>query len=449
MKTLIIYHGPHCNDGFTAAWVTARAMRQQEKEYELYPMNYGKERIEDLMTFLQNNKYSAIYIVDFSLPIGVLERVCNRATSPITILDHHKTAFAEYGYDMEHFRTTSSFTTGMSAGQVLIKLNNAMSGAGICWDYFFPEEDMPALVQYVMDRDLWKFTFSATAPMHMYLNSRDKTIEEWTAICDMLEIDSRHDTILAEGQRLLDSYNTLVENIANTAVPCTMYGENGLMANCEGQYASNVGHILASRSGTYGLTFYEAEGGEDIVCSLRADRGYDVERLARKFGGGGHKAAAGFKISLDSELAKSFETKGKILPFLNRQIRNDPMGLGYFGAPRGTRTHRGIDYLMSVGENVDCPVAGIVTKLGYPYADDMYYRYIQVTDDYGYKHRMFYVDPEVEKGTRVNKGDIIGTLQDVSAKHGIEMLPHVHYEILNMHGTPVAPTYPTEGEIVA
>jgi hypothetical protein len=81
--------------------------------------------------------------------------------------------------------------------------------------------------------------------------------------------------------------------------------------------------------------------------------------------------------------------------FTNRAIRNDSAGQGTFGASRGggKRSHKGTDYEMKAGELVDSPVVGEVTKIGFPYGDDLSYRYVQITDMDGINHRLFYVEP--------------------------------------------------------
>ena len=110
----------------------------------------------------------------------------------------------------------------------------------------------------------------------------------------------------------------------------------------------------------------------------------------------------------------------------------DPMGDGAFGARRGGRTHRGIDYACPPGFEILANESGTVTKLGYPYADDLSYRYVQVTDDLGDAHRYFYVEPVVELHAYVNEGDVIGISQDICARNGYGergMKNHIHYEI--------------------
>jgi len=120
----------------------------------------------------------------------------------------------------------------------------------------------------------------------------------------------------------------------------------------------------------------------------------------------------------------------------------DPWGSGEFGAPRGTRTHKGIDYACPVGAKIHSPVKGKVTKLGYPYSDDLSFRYVEITVDEK-RHRVFYIEPTVSKGQWVEEGDIIGTQQDISGRYRDDskppMINHAHYEILDTDGTPINP----------
>lgn len=106
---------------------------------------------------------------------------------------------------------------------------------------------------------------------------------------------------------------------------------------------------------------------------------------------------------------------------------SDQQGSGAFGASRGKRTHNGIDYAMPPGSAVFSPVIGKVTKLGYPYAHDLSYRYVQITTEDGLKHRVFYVEPGVEVGALVGQNDIIGHSQRLPYEGIIQ---HVHYEIM-------------------
>lgn len=75
----------------------------------------------------------------------------------------------------------------------------------------------------------------------------------------------------------------------------------GLMANCPTHLTSDVGHELANQSGTFGLLWSITKDGH-CACSLRSNGDYDVSAIAKKFGGGGHKNAAGFEVPIKTLL---------------------------------------------------------------------------------------------------------------------------------------------------
>lgn len=120
---------------------------------------------------------------------------------------------------------------------------------------------------------------------------------------------------------------------------------------------------------------------------------------------------------------------------------SDPGGDGHFGARRGTRLHMGIDYAAIPESVIVSPVKGRVTKIGYPYGDDLSYRYVQICSRDGDNHRIFYIEPLVSVGENVKEGTPIGLVQDVSKRYPIPvgMKPHVHYEIKDDNGVYMNP----------
>ena len=108
----------------------------------------------------------------------------------------------------------------------------------------------------------------------------------------------------------------------------------------------------------------------------------------------------------------------------------DDYGCGHFGASRGRRKHNGIDCKADYGQIVCSHVAGKVTKIGYPYANDLSYKYVEITDSLDLRHRFFYVFPSVKPGDRIKVSDTIGTVQNIAARYKRgKMTNHVHYEI--------------------
>lgn len=107
----------------------------------------------------------------------------------------------------------------------------------------------------------------------------------------------------------------------------------------------------------------------------------------------------------------------------------DSHGSGAFGAPRGSRKHNGIDFAASVGQEILTPVTGIVSKVGYPYGDDLSFRYVEVTTPKNHKHRVFYISPSVQVGDSVLEGvTCLGLVQDLCKRYP-KITNHIHYEI--------------------
>ena len=75
----------------------------------------------------------------------------------------------------------------------------------------------------------------------------------------------------------------------------------GLAANCPPHLQSDVGHELANQSGTFGLLWCIDKDNRCKV-SLRSNGDYDVSAIAKAFGGGGHRNAAGFTTDIQTLL---------------------------------------------------------------------------------------------------------------------------------------------------
>ena len=119
--------------------------------------------------------------------------------------------------------------------------------------------------------------------------------------------------------------------------------------------------------------------------------------------------------------------------------RSDGWGSGEYGASRGNRKHNGIDYACYPDTAIYALVAGTITKLGYPYKDDLSYRYVQITDRSGFQHRYFYLSPMVRVGDTVRRTYLIGKAQNIVKRYSNTMKNHVHLEIKDPTGAFIDP----------
>ncbi len=124
-----------------------------------------------------------------------------------------------------------------------------------------------------------------------------------------------------------------------------------------------------------------------------------------------------------------------------QQREPDAYGAGYFGAPRGSRTHNGVDYACAPGSVILSPVDGVVSKLGYPYSDDLSFKYVEVTTEDDMRVRLFYVEPSVTTGDQVYAAtSVLGSSQKLGDRYGKDdrhasaITEHVHIEVKNADG---------------
>lgn len=127
---------------------------------------------------------------------------------------------------------------------------------------------------------------------------------------------------------------------------------------------------------------------------------------------------------------------------IKMSLREDAAGSGKFGASRGSRKHNGIDLTCVPGGYIISPVEGKFTKYGHCYGDDLQWRYVELTEGDGLRHRFFYCEkmPLWKLGMFIWAGDRLGVAQDITKRYpGQNMTPHIHYEILDKDGKYVNP----------
>lgn len=277
MTNLVIYHA-NCADGFAAAWAAWTKLGNTDTEY--WPMSYGQQPgpVEEIV------KFKRIHIVDFSFPRDQLVWLCDNVEQVI-LLDHHKTAQA----DLADWPDKPE--------NLHIVFDMERSGAQLSWDYFRPYDQTPELIKYVQDRDLWHKKLPHSEEISAFISTLPHNFDAWTSASYLIR--NRFNEALHIGQSVLRRHQQIVADVVKLARPMKFHhaGEtvSGLAANCTGHFASDVGHELCKISGTFGATYYSGNDGS-VKWSLRSQGDFDVSAIAKLFGGGGHKNAAGFSL---------------------------------------------------------------------------------------------------------------------------------------------------------
>lgn len=259
---LVIYHGA-CLDGFTSAWVAWRYLVSQGVDAEFHPAIFGGE--------LPDVADKIVYMLDFSASRAAIADI-HRLAKRFVILDHHKSAEAELeGLPYAHF-------------------NMKKSGAGMTWDYFFPDDSRPWLVDYVEDRDLWKFRMPNSRPINAWVSTAKQTFEDWDTLCA-----EGPKKALAHGQAVELFIERYIREMRSQVQYMPFAGHDDIpVVNAPYINISElVGSMAEDVPDAFAVGWFQRGDGQ-IQYSLRSRGKFDVSELAQRFGGGGHAQSAGF-----------------------------------------------------------------------------------------------------------------------------------------------------------
>lgn len=297
-ELLVIHHSP-CSDGSTAAAVMSLLV-SDHTSIGLLGTTYGKYTLTEengSIVFESYNKryritgHTELMILDFSFKKEEIMLVSKYCKS-LTILDHHSTAQQDLAGE---FPENVSITFDMNR-----------SGAMLAWDYVFPGLPYSRMVELVGMRDLWKHKGTP--------DQQDAEALQLSITSSKHKFNAKHlnkyvtggpkfDEFLEEGRALLRFFDSQIkEAMSNANVVYLEPDELGrsksvAVVNSSGVLASELGNRLCEAGNDFSAV-WNLDSTGDVRCSMRSIGDNDCIRIARHFGGGGHKNAAGFRASL-------------------------------------------------------------------------------------------------------------------------------------------------------
>jgi len=271
---VVVFYHQECSDGFGAA-LSAWLRYAEKTPITLTPLSYG-----DPLPVLPHG--SDVYILDFSLPVPVFLEL-RKNNIRVSMIDHHQTAQENYG---------KSF---LDDQDIIFDMNR--SGAALAWLHFHPDTEVPALIRYIEDKDLWRWKLPGSLEINSALASYPMDFALWNRFLVELENSPPEKTDLyKEGSAILRYQGRLLDQaIKNTGTLGRLEeGEVGFFVNSP-ILNSEIGGRAKTLNNMVGIWSVKPDGR--ISYSLRSsDGGPDVARIAQRFGGGGHKRAAGFIV---------------------------------------------------------------------------------------------------------------------------------------------------------
>lgn len=268
---LIIYHN-NCPDGFCAAFIA----------HQLYPEAKLFARDHGLEPPYAEVKGKDVLVVDFSWRTREQNLELAELSNTFRILDHHKTAQE----------------TLQGLGFATFDMNR--SGAGLAWDYLFGEDSRqiivrprPWYVNYVEDHDLWRKALPFSDEVNAYLMTLPYEITAWEGLATM----KTYEEAAFKGQGSLVQIKHYVREAIPHGQKGILVGYPALIINALYMNISEVAGELAKLCDGIGIGYFE-RGDGIMQFSLRSRNEVDVSAIAKQYGGGGHRNASGFQLSV-------------------------------------------------------------------------------------------------------------------------------------------------------
>jgi single-stranded DNA-specific DHH superfamily exonuclease len=274
------YHAG-CPDGFGAAWAVWRRLGDGARY-----VPRGHEDSSDAHSF----EGQRVVFVDIA-PNNQTLRALGDVADQVIVLDHHVSSRDRFAAD-----PSLENVLHMRGHHVCFDLDH--SGAVLAWLYFHPNAPTPELLRYVEDQDLWNWKLPYSDQVNAALASYPRDFEVWD------QLAARPIEELArEGEPIVRANRMDVERSLKSAHPIAI-GTRRIEAVNAQHLRSAIGHELAKRAAygePWGIVYRIT--GRRVDASIYSIGDLDVAEVATGLGGGGHRNAAGFSVSLERWLA--------------------------------------------------------------------------------------------------------------------------------------------------
>lgn len=329
---VVIYH-TNCADGLASLIVAMKAHKLLQfwkptvGEFHSIAFQYGQSISTKTTNLLRD---ADVYILDFSFPPHEMEKI-RKVAHRVVMIDHHESASRLWGGYRE--ATFQEVSPGMGdnpadyRSALNIQIDDTGCGALLAHRYFtkllsnrptdhlvsleeqqavdeFYHPRMREMVLHANDYDLWKWDMADTGAWNQLL--RDGKLSKLPAdfqaeLEDIMTVIFGDDVTFNENfSRCLDMHLQLLkrcQQYAHKAEAGTIMGYDAVVVNVSSDHTNLTADHLTRIHAGYVVICWTAST-EKVFVSLRQSVGMrrDLSELAGRFGGGGHKNAAGFSL---------------------------------------------------------------------------------------------------------------------------------------------------------
>lgn len=279
-----LYHAG-CPDGVGGAFPFWR-LNDRGRNIEIKPINHYDSYPKNLV------RGKKVVMVDICFKRENILRLC-RDAEVVVVLDHHDTSRRSIE-GTEKIHDNIGYVFDMKR-----------SGAQISWNWCYPLESNPWFIDIIADRDLWEWRIPNSrligrALYHFEWYTFQKMEELYTTATPLRKLK---ETFIAQGRLLHEIETKDISYSVGNSVLCdfTCVGKTYRvrLTACHPTIRSEVGNTLANfKDCHFAATWRYDFQSDQWWISFRGakDSSLKLNRIAEKFGGGGHPKACGFSI---------------------------------------------------------------------------------------------------------------------------------------------------------
>jgi oligoribonuclease NrnB/cAMP/cGMP phosphodiesterase (DHH superfamily) len=244
------------------------------------------ERMDPLAVHVRNSMppLGTLYIADISVSEEAAAKLdaLHKNHAPVYLCDHHRSAIPLDRY-----------------GWCTVDKENKRCGSLVFYDHLkaharpLPEKygQLRPVLEAIDDRDRWINENPASVPVSELFNvlGQDLFVQRFLQNPD-LKLSDTEDFMVRCEQLRKQQY---IERLLSRTVVRQIGGYKVGFVNCEVRYTSEAGHFLCDKLQLQCCALINPD-----TVSLRAPESspLDMSVIAKRYGGGGHKGAAGFQL---------------------------------------------------------------------------------------------------------------------------------------------------------
>jgi uncharacterized protein len=271
-------------------WVASSVIINDEDYYnnepEFYEINY---RRKFPLEIIRPNEQ--VYIVDFSIDPDEMRDLLKKTTN-VTWIDHHKTAiekYADFEYSIRGIRY-DGIAACMLTYCYVKHMTNCGEGHIKSFDISMIN-NAPMFTKLIADSDVFDFKYGDdTRQFFTAFNAYnfEPQSERW----NLFKNSENYEMRMIEEGRIMKLYETAwAKDYIKLGFKTIFEGNKCLAVNLG---YSGIDFFDSIPDGAYDIFISFAFDGKQHVVSMYSKK-VDVSWIAKKYGGGGHKMAAGFQ----------------------------------------------------------------------------------------------------------------------------------------------------------